>query len=308
MARGKNATVAQFLLRNHALLRFPGLPVADAAHRRQIQTQVVSFAQPADFLVQSGLQHGIEALGDAFVQDGAVRRQESDLEHFIGRFLLLTFGQQFGHRSSAQAADFEGALQALAVGRMQAGSSCRIKCRQPGVHGRPAFGGGFGIELGTQARIGLRQFGQAIEQGAEVKHRATDQQRYLAGCGCLGHRAQGIGTKTGGGIAFLGRDKVDQAVRVTRQRGTVRLGRADIHVAEDLSRIDADQLDRKTVGQCHGDGRLAGSGRTHDENGGRKKGWIHGGECYHAGQSRHSAGIFRRDHVACSLPRMRSHR
>ena len=147
---------------------------------------------------------------------------------------------------------------------------------------RPALGGGFGVDLGAQGGIGLRQIGQPVQQGAKIEHRPADQQRHLAGSRDLGHRRQRIGAEAGGGIAFFRRNEVDQAVRVTGQRGAIRLGGADIHVAENLRRIDADQFDRKAVGQRHGDRRLARRGRAHEQDGGRQAGRIHGGECYHA--------------------------
>jgi hypothetical protein len=115
-----------------------------------------------------------------------------------------------------------------------------------GVQRRPARGGGFGVDFGAQRGVGLRQVGQPVQQGAEIEHGAADQQRHLAGRGDLGHRRQRVGAEAGGGIALLGRDQVDQPVRVTGQRRAVRLGGADVHVAEDLRRIDADQLDRKS--------------------------------------------------------------
>ena len=199
-----------------------------------------------------------------------------------GRFLPLARGQQLGHRPAGQAIDLHGALQALAVGRVQPCCGQRVKKGQFRVQCRPALGGGFAVDFGTQRGVGLRQVGQPMQQGAEIKHRPADQQRHLAGRGDLGHRRQRVGAETGGGIAFFRRNEVDQAVRVTCQRVAVRFGGADIHVAENLRRIDTDQFDGKTVSQRHGDRRLARGGRTHEQDGGRQAGRIHGGECYHA--------------------------
>jgi hypothetical protein len=61
----------------------------------------------------------------------------------------------------------------------------------------------------------------------------------------------------GGRVALLGRDQVDQAVREARQRRRVGLGGADVHVAEHLRRIDADDVAGKACGQFEGQRGLA---------------------------------------------------
>ena len=81
----------------------------------------------------------------------------------------------------------------------------------------------------------------------------------------------GVGAaETGGGIAFFGGNEVDQVVGVAGQRGAVGLGGADVHVTEDLRRIDADQFDRKAVGERHGHRGLARGSRAHEQDGGRQ--------------------------------------
>jgi len=56
--------------------RLPGLPVADAAHRRQVQVQRRIGPQPAHLVEKPEPQHRIEALRDARVQPCAGRRLE----------------------------------------------------------------------------------------------------------------------------------------------------------------------------------------------------------------------------------------
>ena len=76
-----------------------------------------------------------------------------------------------------------------------------------------------------------------------------------------------IGTETCGRIRFFRADQVDQVVRVGIERLGVGLGRADVHVTEDLRRIDADQFDREAVRQRHRDAGLAARGRAHQQDG-----------------------------------------
>ena len=45
------------------------------------------------------------------------------------------------------------------------------------MHGRPAKAGGFGVQLGAQRGVALRQFVKAVHQCLEVQHGAADQQR-----------------------------------------------------------------------------------------------------------------------------------
>lgn len=50
----------------------PRLPVADAAHRRQVRRQVSPGAQGLDFIDEAGGQHRVKALGNARMQPGAI--------------------------------------------------------------------------------------------------------------------------------------------------------------------------------------------------------------------------------------------
>ncbi len=57
LVRRENPAVAQFLARNDAFLRFPGLALANATHRRQTQAQRVFGAQRPHFLVRFDAMH-----------------------------------------------------------------------------------------------------------------------------------------------------------------------------------------------------------------------------------------------------------
>lgn len=163
--------------------------------------------------------------------------------------------------------------------RLQAGRRGRVEAGQAGVDRRPAVNGRLGVDFGAQRRVGLRQFGQALQQGAEIEDGSPDQQRHFAGRSDLGHRRQRVGAEAGSRVALLGGDQVDQPVRVTGQGCRVGLGGPQVHVHENLGRIDADQFDRKAVGQGHGDGGLARGGRAHEQDGRRQVRGFHGGEC-----------------------------
>jgi hypothetical protein len=78
--------------------------------------------------------------------------------------------------------------------------------------------------------------------------------------------------ETRGRIALLRRDQVDQAVREARQRRRIGLGGADVHVAEYLRRIDADDIAGKARRQFEGQRRLA-AGRRADQQMTRRAGW-----------------------------------
>ena len=123
-----------------------------------------------------------------------------------------------------------------------------------------------GIQFGAQCGIGLRQRTQAFAQCLEVQHGAADQQRNLAARGDVGHQAQCIVAEGGGGIGLGRGDDVDQVVRCAGEGGGIRLGGADVHVAEHQRGIDADELHRQALHQFHGDAGLAAGGGAHEEN------------------------------------------
>ena len=48
------------------------MPIADRAHARHGGAETIALAQPAHFVDESELEHGVEALCDPFVQDSAL--------------------------------------------------------------------------------------------------------------------------------------------------------------------------------------------------------------------------------------------
>jgi hypothetical protein len=167
------------------------------------------------------------------------QRQGQDAE---GRRGGLLFGEEAAQRAAGKAHDFQRALDALGVAGFEARRRLRIECRQFGMQGRPAARGGFGIDSGAQRGVGLRQVGQSFAQSLDVEHGAAHQQRDAACRGDVLHLAQRIGAKLGGRVALFRRDQVDQPVRKARQCRRVGFGGADVHVAEHLRRIDADDI------------------------------------------------------------------
>ena len=75
--------------------------------------------------------------------------------------------------------------------------------------------------------------------------------------------------KGGSGIGFGRVDDVDQVVRCAGERGGIRLGGADVHVAEHQCGIDADEFHRQTLRQFHCNAGLAAGSGAHQEDDGR---------------------------------------
>ena len=82
------------------------------------------------------------------------------------------------------------------------------------------------------------------------------------------HQAQRVVAEGGGGIGFGGIDDVDQVVRRAGEGRGIRLGGADVHVAEHQRGIDADEFHRQALHQFHRDTGLAAGGGAHQEDGG----------------------------------------
>ncbi len=123
-----------------------------------------------------------------------------------------------------------------------------------------------GIERGAYRRVGLRQIAESFAECLEVQHRAADQQWDFSSLRDVMHQAQRIVAECGGGIGFGGGDDVDQVVRRAGERGGVRLGGADVHVAIHQRRVHADELHRQALCQFHRDAGLAAGGGTHQKN------------------------------------------
>src|SRR5256886_7224063 len=59
----------------------PYLAIAHRPHARHARREPIATAQPLQFVHQPGLQHGVEAPGDAFVQRFALRQKRRSEEH-----------------------------------------------------------------------------------------------------------------------------------------------------------------------------------------------------------------------------------
>src|SRR5215470_19067520 len=67
----------------------PGLPVADAAHRRHPGSERVALAQTAQLGDQPGGQHRLEAQSDIAVETSAIRREQRDPDQWSD---VIAFG------------------------------------------------------------------------------------------------------------------------------------------------------------------------------------------------------------------------
>jgi len=138
---------------------------------------------------------------------------------------------------------------------------------------RQAALGPFGFELAPQRRVGLRQLGQAVEQGLEVEHGATCEDGQAApGMNGL-DQVQGRLAEGGGGPGLAGFEDVDEMMGNAAPFLGRGLGGADVHAAIDQGGIDADDLTTEPFGQTHGQLRLAGGRGA--EQGQDRKGCVH---------------------------------
>ena len=271
LAGGGDALIEQLLLIDYAVDEFPRLAVADAAHRGQFGVQRIVVAQGPHLIDQAGSEHLPETFGDPLMQAGAVGRIKRQIEQVIrGRRAAGRFGKQFGERATGQADEFERALDAMRVMRVDARRARRVERRQFGVQRRPAALRRLRFDRLPQDRVGRRQIGDAFEQHLVVEHRAADEERHLAARRDLGHHRLHVGQEAAGRIRLIGRDQVDQVVRITNQGGGVGLGGADVHVDEHLCRIDAHQFERKAFREGEGEVGFAGSGGPGEQHGGRQ--------------------------------------
>jgi hypothetical protein len=128
---------------------------------------------------------------------------------------------------------------------MRCASFGAIHRAQLGVQGRPAAARRVGVELGADARIGLRQRIEAGDQRAVVEHRAAHEQGYFLSLKNLHHFLDGILAPPARRIAPIGIDDVDQVVRHLRAQLGARLRGADVHAAVDQRRVERHDLERQ---------------------------------------------------------------
>jgi hypothetical protein len=97
----------------------PCLPIAHATHARKVRAERVTLAQRLQFVDQAGLEDRIEAIRDSLVKQRAVRRDDRkrlqrERQRSRGR------GLPRRDRLAGQAPDFERALDALRIPRLNA--------------------------------------------------------------------------------------------------------------------------------------------------------------------------------------------
>ena len=153
------------------------------------------------------------------------------------------------------AGGFGAALQALAVGRVQAGPPAGSRLARRGVDRRPAVNGRPGVDFGAHAPgSALRQFGPGPAAGRGNRGWFPLTSGGTLPAAVISAIAASASAQKRQPSSLLG-DQVDQPVRVTA-RVAGRAWRSPGSYHENLGRVDADQSDRKAVGQGHGDGRL----------------------------------------------------
>ena len=104
--------------------------------------QVAARAQGFHLVHQAFGQHLVKTLGDARVQPGAVlgfERNQRGLRLGVRPCRAALARMKVRQRQAADAKHFERALDALAVGRGQAGGGGGVHLRQFGVQRGPAF-------------------------------------------------------------------------------------------------------------------------------------------------------------------------
>ena len=192
--------------------------------------------------------------------------QERDLNQAKRQRLGFAPAELLRHRVPGETEYLERALDSLRIARLQPHRRLWIDARQLGVERRPAPISGLRFDGRPDPVIGLRQRREPFAQRLEVEHGPADEQRHAAARGDLAHEPQRIGAELRRRVAFGRVDDVDQVVRHAAPLGPARLGGADIHAAEYLRRIDADDLDREIPRQLERDRALAARGRPHQKD------------------------------------------
>ena len=103
----------------------PQLPVADGPHGRMPGRQITAGTQPFDF-GQAGGHHGFEAPCEPLVQLGALSGREDPAHQRPVGERADRGALQFGDRLPGAQAHLECTLNALAVGRTDAGRGLRV--------------------------------------------------------------------------------------------------------------------------------------------------------------------------------------
>src|SRR6266568_605948 len=266
LARRKYPAIAQFVAIDLSLEKLPYLPISDAAHRRQARPQRVAFAQRTQLLDEPAFKHRVEAFFDASMQRAAIGRNESEFDEAEGEGRRFSSPEQLRHRLSTDPKDLECPLDALRIGGFQPRGGFRIDAGKLRVQRLRAALRRRSIDVGAHLGVGFGQIGKSFAQRLEVKHGAPDEQRDPPTRCDFPHQAQRVFSETGGRIRLGRVDDVDQVVG---HRGALRdrgLGRAEVHVAIHLRRVDAHHFERKHAREIEGKPSLTACGRPHQHD------------------------------------------
>ena len=168
--------------------------------------------------------------------------------------------QQRGHGLAGQAADFQRALDPLAVvgasraavmGSSVASSACSA--------GQPSRRRALPVRRVAPGRPAA---GRPARRAAPVHHGAAGQQRHAAARADLVDQAQRVGAEFGRRVRLRGVQDVQQMLRHARLLGGRGFGGADVHASVDRGRIDVDDLHRPAFCQRQRGRALAGRGRA----------------------------------------------
>ena len=269
LARGGDAAFAQLRDVDGAVQILPRLTIADAAHRRQRRAERVALPQAAQFVDQSGIEHGLETQRDGRVQLRAVGRNQRDREGRTER-PGRGFAPALQHRKRlpAQPVHFERALDALRVVGIEARGGRGIdRARARRAARANPRGAAPRVEFRAHAGVRAWQRRQPFGQRLEIKHRAAAENRHPAARANVRHACPRIARKRRRRIALGRVDDVDQVMRNARAVAGSRLCGSDVHAAIHLRRINGDDLAVKTRRQGKRDRALARRGGTHQQDG-----------------------------------------
>ena len=158
--------------------------------------------------------------------------------------------------------DFQGALDAVPVGRGDLSTTLRIDFREPAVQPRRRDAAQSRADL----LVAPRHFRKPGEERAQIKERAADEDRPPPAPGDLLAR-QRREARVVGGVELLVRvDDVEEMVRHALAIRRRRLRAADVEVAVDLDGVVVDDLAMERLGQADGEVGFADTCWTGDDD------------------------------------------
>ncbi len=162
--------------------------------------------------------------------------------------------------------DLQGPLDTFEIVGVNPFGGLRIDSGQLGVQRRRTFEFCAFAQLRAERLVGGRTFKEPVHQAHQVERRAGDDESALAARLNIGDGPIGEFDVARNAERFARLGDVDQMMRdggALRGRG---LGRADVHAAIDLHRIDAENLGAESWGQLDRRGRLAGRRAAEQED------------------------------------------